>query len=171
MTNCERNWYFLGHNSLTVSVLWKCFAFGSQNRVVPGRRVVPSRAFTRQLGLPWRYGNPSRLVNASSWKQEEMCECQGNPLARVTLPPCKQGLSFPVTFILSISLLIHLPGKNPIKRVQSSQGLTTLLYSVYCTVERDWSDGLRDDRVSNHGIFFVFFAVGQMHTFRSTECG
>lgn len=28
-----------------------------------------------------------------------MCECQGNPLARVTLPPCKQGLSFPVTFI------------------------------------------------------------------------
>ena len=21
-----------------------------------------------------------------------MCECQGNPLARVTLPPCKQGL-------------------------------------------------------------------------------
>ena len=84
-----------------------------------------------------------------------MCECQGNPLARVTLPPCKQGLSFPVTFILSISLLIHLPGKNPIKRVQSSQGLTTLLYSVYCTVERDWSDGLWDDRVSNHG-FFLF---------------
>ena len=47
MTNCERAWSFLGHNSLILSVLWSYFAFGSQNWVDPGRRVVPSRAFTR----------------------------------------------------------------------------------------------------------------------------
>ena len=32
MTNCERNWCFLGHNSLIVSVLWWYFAFWSQNK-------------------------------------------------------------------------------------------------------------------------------------------
>ena len=47
MTNCEKTLCFLGHNSLILSVLLSYIAFGSQNRVVPGRQ-----AFTRQLGLP-----------------------------------------------------------------------------------------------------------------------
>ena len=70
-TNCERTWCFLGRNSMILSVLWSYFAFWSQNRVVPGRRVVPSRAFTR------RYGYPSaRVTLPVSW---------GYPSARVTL--------------------------------------------------------------------------------------
>ena len=49
MKNCERTYCFLGHNSLILPVLGSYFAFGSQNKVVPGRRVVPSRAFTSSL--------------------------------------------------------------------------------------------------------------------------
>ena len=66
------------------------------------------------------------------------------------------------------------------KRVQSSQGELSIM-TIMCTectvqrrrtfhVERYWSDGLRDDRESNHGTA-VFFAVRHLRTFRSTECG
>ena len=72
MKNCERTYCFLGHNSLILPVLGSYFAFGSQNRVVPGRRVVPSRAFTSSQGYPSArvtlavsQGYPSCLVNAS----------------------------------------------------------------------------------------------------------
>ena len=49
MTSCERTRCFLGCNLLIFLVLWSYFAFGSQNRVIMGRQVVPSRAFTRQV--------------------------------------------------------------------------------------------------------------------------
>ena len=55
MTNCERTWSFLGDNSLIVSVLWSYFAFGSQNSVVPGRRLVQSNFYctTRPILEYW----------------------------------------------------------------------------------------------------------------------
>ena len=73
----KKTWRFVSHNSLILLVLWSYFAFWSQNRDVQGRRVVPSRAFTRRLGYPSVWVTLAALY-MRCWKWEEMCECQGN---------------------------------------------------------------------------------------------
>ena len=51
-----------------------------------GRQGIPLARVTLALSLGYpSEGNPSCLVNTC--KKEEICECQGNPLARVTLGP------------------------------------------------------------------------------------
>ena len=73
-----------------------------------GRLTLPGR-FTRQnvnppprITLARRLGNPPTRVTLAALKHDEekileMGECQGNPLARVTLSPYKQVLKMVIT--------------------------------------------------------------------------